>query len=134
MYSKLIAAFPQHLYETCRCLISRLTMVTVTSTRTRDWLHIFVTYLKDLEKVKTGIHREAPFRNLLFPYGHCPKGGGGVKACQDGWITFPPTFAWGCKGLPGWFGALFFHVCPFDRRGGGLKNQHISKRSFPYLL
>ena len=31
------------------------------------------------------------FLNVLFPYGHCPKGG--------------------CKGLP-WFGALFFKVCP----------------------
>ena len=79
-------------------------MVTVTSTRTRDWLHIFVTYLKDLEKVKTGIHREAPFRNLFFPYGHCPKGGGGVKACQDALEHFFPTFArltegWGSKAI-----------------------------------
>ena len=24
----------------------------------------------------------------------------------------------GCKGLPGWFGALFSQVCPFDREGG----------------
>ena len=44
IYSKLIAAFSQHLDETCRCLISQLTMVTVTSTRTRDWPHIFDTY------------------------------------------------------------------------------------------
>ena len=27
---------------------------------------------------------EAPLWNVLFPYGHCPKGDGGVKACQDG--------------------------------------------------
>ena len=27
-------------------------------------------------------------------------------------------FAWWFKDLPGWFGALFFHVCPFDRGGG----------------
>ena len=33
-------------------------------------------------------------------------GGGGVKACQDGLGTFFPS-ARGCKGLPGWFGALF---------------------------
>ena len=45
----------------------------------------------------------------------------GVKACQDGSGHFFPTFARWCKGLPGWFGALFFHVCPFDRGGGGLK-------------
>ena len=31
------------------------------------------------------------------------KGRGGVKACQDG------------------LGHFFFHVCPFDRGGGGLK-------------
>ena len=31
-------------------------------------------------------------------------------------------FAWWFKDLPRWFGALFFHVCPFDRGGrGGLK-------------
>ena len=45
--------------------------------------------------------REAPFR----------------IACQDGLGHFFPTFAWGYKGLLGWFGALFFHVGPFDREG-----------------
>ena len=48
-------------------------------------------------------------------------GGGGVKACQDGLGTFFPS-ARGCKGLPGWFGAPFFHVCPFNRGGGGGSN------------
>ena len=41
--------------------------------------------------------REAPFWNVLFPYGHGPKGRG-------------------CKSLP-WFGALFSYVCLFDRVG-----------------
>ena len=45
-------------------------------------------------------------------------GAGYVKACQDGFGHFFPTVAQGCKGLPGWYGALFFHVCPFD--GGSL--------------
>ena len=84
-------------------------------------------------------------------------GGWWCKACQDGLGYFFPTFAWGFKGLPEWFGALFshvclgvqglarmvwgiffprlpggvkacqdglghfFHVCPFDRGGVGLK-------------
>ena len=47
--------------------------------------------------------REAPFWNVLFPYGHCPKGGGGEKASQDCLEHF------------------FFHVRPFDRGGWGLK-------------
>ena len=38
--------------------------------------------------------REAPFWNVFFPNGHCPKGGVCVK------------------GLPVWFGALFSHVWP----------------------
>ena len=43
-------------------------------------------------------------------------------------------YARGCKGLPGWFGKLFFHVCPFDREGGGdlsdLGNAHIEPTHF----
>ena len=35
------------------------------------------------------LSREAPFWNVLFPHGHCLKGGeGGVKACQDGFEHF----------------------------------------------
>ena len=43
-----------------------------------------------------------------------------------------PMYARGCKGLPGWFGTLFFHVCPFDREGGGdnLGNAHIEPTHF----
>ena len=37
--------------------------------------------------------REAPFWNVLFPYGHCPKGGGGVKASQDCLEHFFSMFA-----------------------------------------
>ena len=46
--------------------------------------------------------REAPFWNVLFPYEHFP------------------TFAWGCKGLSGWFGALFSTFARLTE-GGGLK-------------
>ena len=56
----------------------------------------------------------------------------GVEACQDGFGHFLFIHvARGCKGLPGWFGALFFHICPFDRGGVGVKlfGQHISKIS-----
>ena len=35
------------------------------------------------------------------------------------WSIFLHKFARGCKGLPGWFGTLFIHVCPFDRGGRG---------------
>ena len=35
------------------------------------------------------------------------------------------------KGLPGWFGALFFHVCPFDRRGGRSKEPTHFKKELP---
>ena len=37
------------------------------------------------------------------------------------WGTFFSHVARGCKGLPGWSGALFFHICLFDRGGGALK-------------
>ena len=49
-----------------------------------------------------------------------PKGGeGGVlKACQDGLENIFLMFVRECKGLPGWPGALFSHVCPFDRGVG----------------
>ena len=33
--------------------------------------------------------------------------GGGVKACQNGLGYFFARLPGGCKGLPGWFGALF---------------------------
>ena len=46
--------------------------------------------------------KEAPFSNVLFPYGHCPKGEG-------------------CKGLAGWFGALFSMFARLTEGGGGLK-------------
>ena len=43
-------------------------------------------------------------------------------------------YARGCKGLPGWFGTLFFHVCTFDREGGedlsDLGNAHIEPTHF----
>ena len=42
----------------------------------------------------------------------------GVKACQDGLWHFFPTFARGCKGLPGWFGAIFFTFARFTQGGG----------------
>ena len=46
----------------------------------------------------------------------------GVEACQDGFGHFLFIHvARGCKGLPGWFGALFFHICPFYREGGRSK-------------
>ena len=43
--------------------------------------------------------RKPLFEMCCFHMGIARKGGGG-------------------KGLPGWFGALFFHVCPFDRGEG----------------
>ena len=44
-------------------------------------------------------------------------GGGGVKDCQDGLGTFFPS-AWGCKGLPGWFGAFFATFACLTRGAG----------------
>ena len=48
------------------------------------------------------------------------------------WSIFSHKFAGGCKGLPGWFGTLFFHVCPFDRGGvlSDLGNGHIDPTHF----
>ena len=62
------------------------------------------------EALFNSILREAPFWNVLFPYGrmHCPKGGGGVKACQDGLEHFFPMFAQGVKGLARMFWSTFF--------------------------
>ena len=37
--------------------------------------------------------RDAPFLNVLFPYGHSLKGGGGVKAFLEGLEHFFPMFA-----------------------------------------
>ena len=34
---------------------------------------------------------------MLFPYGHCPQGKGGVKACQDGLGHFFPTLLGGVR-------------------------------------
>ena len=65
---------------------------------------------------------ESPFLICAVSIWALPERGGGVvKACQDGLGHFFPTFAQGYKGLPGWFGTLFFHVCPFDTRVGGSK-------------
>ena len=55
---------------------------------------------------------------MLFPYGDCLKGGGGVKACQYGLEHFFPTFARWCKGLPGWFEALFSTFARLTEGGG----------------
>ena len=45
--------------------------------------------------------RDAPFWNVLFPCGHCPKWrGGGDKACQDGLKHF-------------FFPRLLFEQCPY---------------------
>ena len=44
-------------------------------------------------------------------------GGGGVKAYQDGLGTFFPC-ARGCKGWPGWFGALFATFACLTRGAG----------------
>ena len=33
--------------------------------------------------------------------------GGGCKGLPGWFGALFSTFAWGCKGLPGWFGALF---------------------------
>ena len=47
-------------------------------------------------------------------------------------------YARGCKGLSGWFGTLFFHVCPFDREGVGdlsdLGNANIEPTNFKKKL
>ena len=37
--------------------------------------------------------RDKPLFDVLFPYGHYLKKGGGVKACQDGLEHFFSTFA-----------------------------------------
>ena len=51
---------------------------------------------------------------------HMPvRNGGGVKSCQVGLEHFFPTFAWECKGLPGWFGALFSMFARLTRGGRG---------------
>ena len=72
--------------------------------------------------------REAPFKNVLFPYGK--RGGGGVKSCQDGLGHFFPTFARGSKhGLARMVWGTFFHVCPFAR-GGGFSIAHIERTYF----
>ena len=42
------------------------------------------------------------FWNVLFPNGHCLKAGG-------------------YKGLPGWFGAFFFHICRLTEGAGRCK-------------
>ena len=66
--------------------------------------------------------REAPFWNVLFPdMDIARKGGLCVKAFQDGFKHFFPTFAQGCKGLPEWFGVLFFPRLTVWQRGGSLK-------------
>ena len=43
---------------------------------------------------------------------------GDVRACQDGLWHFFSTFARGCKGLPGWFGALFSMFARLTEGGG----------------
>ena len=48
---------------------------------------------------------EPPFEMCVF-HMCIARRGGGVKACQDGLEHFFPTFARGCKGLPGWFAIL----------------------------
>ena len=54
-----------------------------------------------------------------FHMGIARKGeGGDVKACQDGLGHFFPTFAQGCKGLPGWFGVLFYRLVRLTEEGG----------------
>ena len=55
------------------------------------------------EKTKSSLAygKETSFYKCVVSNGHCPKGGWGAKAYQDGLEHFFfPTFAWGCKGLP----------------------------------
>ena len=67
-------------------------------------------------------------------------GGGGVKACQDGLGLFFSHVARECIGLPYDLG-IFFHVCPFDKGGGGLNpfgqcpfiEQTHSKKGLPLI-
>ena len=60
------------------------------------------------------------FLNVLFPYGHCPKGGG-VKACH-GLEHFFSKVCPGVQGLAGMFWNTFFPYLPAWQRGeGGLK-------------
>ena len=64
--------------------------------------------------------REAPPRENLCSFGHCPFGGGGLNPCQDGlWHLFlgemsmyKRPFAWFCPKI----GAT---ECPFECGGGG---------------
>ena len=64
---------------------------------------------------------------MLFPYnGHCPKGGGGEKACQDGLkLLFPLVCPFGGGGGGGGGGGLkLFGQCPYKtntfQRGASL--------------
>ena len=65
------------------------------------------------------------YGNVLFPYmGNWAlpiRGGGGVKACQDGLGHFFSTLPRGVRVCQDGLGHFFFHVCPFDRGGGGSK-------------
>ena len=67
--------------------------------------------------LKSCLVREAPTEIARLLFGHCPFGGGGLKACQDGlghlFREELSKFKWaicliegGSKCLPGWFGAL----------------------------
>ena len=82
---------------------------------------------------------------MLFPYGHCQLGQGGVNVAQMVWSTFFPRPN-GQYLLEGGQNACqdglehFFSTFVRSTEGGGykvirsmpIKNQHVSKRGFPY--